>query len=137
MVSFCTHLQEIGTSVLRFENMEELLKVRYDFLFSSALVSSSCLITIIETDGDDYVLDLIDFVNEFRVERKHVILIVPTFNKDNFKNITTNYEVTIDHQDKGKYKSGVMNIYVKKIFLLSQLVVGYSVYVLNWARFMH
>ena len=111
MAPLCTHLLDIGTSTLRFENMEELLKVRYDFLFSSALVSSSCLITIIETDGDDYVLDLIDFVNEFRVERKHVILIVPTFNKDNFKNITTNYEVTIDHQDKGKFSRVDMNLH--------------------------
>ena len=137
MVSFCTHLLEIGTSTLRFENMEELLKVRYDLLFSSALASSSCLITIIETNGDDRVLDVIGIVNEIRVERKHVLLIVPTFNEDNFKNITTNYEVTIDHQDKGKYRRGDMNLHVKKTFLISQMVVGYSVYVPNWARIMH
>ena len=101
IVSFYTHLADIGTSTLRLRNGEEFLKLRDDLLFSSALTSSSCLISIIETFSEDVVLDVIDMVNDFRVDRKRLLLIVPTFNENKFKNITVNYDVTIEHRFEG------------------------------------
>ena len=76
--------------------MEELLKVRDDRLFSSVLASSRCFITIIKTNGSDGVLDVIDMVNDFRADFKHLLLIIPTFNENMFSNITINYDVSIE-----------------------------------------
>ena len=101
MGSFYTPLADIGTSKLRFRSGEEFLKLRHNHLFSYALASSSCLISIIETFSEDEVLDLIDMVNDFRADRKSLLLKVPTFNENMFKNITINYDVTIEHRDEG------------------------------------
>ena len=101
MVSFCTPLADIGTSSLRFRSGEDFLKIRHNLLFAYALASSSCLIGIVETFSEDEVLDLIDMVNDFRVDRKCLLLKVPTFNENMFRNITINYDVTIEHRDEG------------------------------------
>ena len=84
-----------------FENVEGLLKSRDSPLFSSVLFSSSCIVTIIKTNGNDGVLDVIHMVNDFRADRKHLLLLVPTLNETMFKNITNNYDVTIEHRDEG------------------------------------
>ena len=82
--------------------MEELSRVREHILFSSVLASTSCVITIIETNVDDEVLDTIDMMNRFSAERKHLILLVSTFDATLFKNITINYAVTIEHSVGGE-----------------------------------
>ena len=100
-VSFSTHLSDIGTSILRFRDAKELLKVRGHILFSSVLASSSCLITIVDTHSGDEVLDVIDMVNDFRADRKRLLILAPTFNETMFKNVTINYDVTIEHSYGG------------------------------------
>ena len=69
---------------------------------SSVLASSSCLITIVEihSEGDE-VLDVIDMVNDFRADRKRLLILAPTFNEAMFKNVTINYDVTIEHSYGG------------------------------------
>ena len=96
------HFSGIGTSTLRFENVEELSKVIGHHSFSSVLASSACVNTVIETYVNDEVLYAIDMVNGFRADRKYLLLLVPTFDKTMFKNITINYAVTIDHIDGGE-----------------------------------
>ena len=86
---------------MRYENVQELLKVRGNLLFSTILASSSCIITIIETSLDHDILNMIDMVNSFRAERKRLLLLIPTFNETMFKNIMINYDVTIEHSDGG------------------------------------
>ena len=71
-------------------------------MFSSILASSLCLMTIIETNSDDGILEIIDMVNDFRVDTKHLSLKVSNFNENMLGNITINYDVTIEHRDKGK-----------------------------------
>ena len=68
---------------------------------SSVLASSSCLIIIVETYADNQVLDMIDMVNDFRADRKHLLILAPTFNEAMFKNVTINYDVTIEHSYGG------------------------------------
>ena len=68
---------------------------------SSVLASSSCVITIVETHSGDEVLDLIDMVNDFRADRKRLLILAPTFNETMFKNVTINYDVTIEHSYGG------------------------------------
>ena len=55
---------------MRFENAEELLRVKESPLFSSITSSSSCLITVVES-GDDNVLQLLGLVNELNVASSH------------------------------------------------------------------
>ena len=95
---------DTGTSTLRYRNVKELLKVRGHPLFSSVLASSSCVNTIIETyaDPDNKVLDAIDMMNSIRADRKHLLLLVPSFDADIFKNLTINFVVTIEHSDGGE-----------------------------------
>ena len=40
-------------------------------------------------------------VNDFRADRKYLIVLVPTFDETMFENITINYAVTIEHSDGG------------------------------------
>ena len=65
------------------------------------MASISCLITIIEAHSNDGILDMIDMVNDFRVGRKQLLLMVPDFDKKMFGNITINYDVTIAHGPEG------------------------------------
>ena len=77
-------------------------KVREHHLFSSVLASSSCVIAIIQTYLDDEVLNAVDIVNAFRADRKHLLLLVPTFDETMFKNTTINYAVTFENSDGGE-----------------------------------
>ena len=86
---------------MRFENVEGLLKSKDNPLFSSILASSSCFASIIETNDNEEVLNVIQMVNDFMVDRKHLLLLVPTLNETMFKNITINYDVSIEHRDEG------------------------------------
>ena len=83
--------------------MMELLKVRNDHLFLSVLASSQCFIITIKSNGSDGVLDVIDMVNNFRADFKHLILIIPRFDESMYKNITINYDVSIEHMDEGNF----------------------------------
>ena len=40
-------------------------------------------------------------VNDFRADRKYLLLLVPTFDETTFENITINYAVTFEHSDGG------------------------------------
>ena len=71
-------------------------------LFSSILTSSSCVISIIETNVHDDILETIDSMNGLRADRKHLLLLIPTFHETMFRNITINYDVTIEHSDGGE-----------------------------------
>ena len=101
MVSFSTCLADFGTSSIRFDNVEGLLKSKDNPLFSSVLASSSCVVSIIEANDNEEVLNVIEMVNDFRVDRKHLLLLVPTLNETMFKNTTINYDVIIEHRDQG------------------------------------
>ena len=68
---------------------------------SSVLASSSGLITIVETHASDEVLEVIDMVNNARADRKRLLILAPTFNETMFKNVTINYDVTIEHSYGG------------------------------------
>ena len=89
---------------MRFKTVKELWKVREPLLLKSLLASSSCVITIIESSVNDEVFDLIHMVNDFKVHRKHLLLLTPTFNATNLKNLTINYDVTIVHSNGGKFQ---------------------------------
>ena len=53
--------------------------------------SSSCITTIIEVKSDEEILDVIDMVNDFKADRKHLTFIVQRLNQSKLKNITISY----------------------------------------------
>ena len=75
--------------------------------------SSSCQITIVETDDLDDVFKVIHMVNEFLVSKKYLLVIVPTLDLQAFQspltnmisqNVTINYnvEVVFSYKSSGK-----------------------------------
>ena len=104
---------------------------------SSVLASSSCLIIIVETYADNQVLDVVDMVNDFRADRKRLLILAPTFNETMFKNVTINYDVTIEHSYGGDISilihCSTVLFWIKK-YLLPQILVLYTLYARNWER---
>ena len=92
---------DIGTSTLRSQNTKEVLKLRGNPLFSSLINSISCLVTIVETDNNEEVLRLIEMVNELSVTKKHLLLILPTFDSTTVQNLTINFQVIVNHGEAG------------------------------------
>ena len=86
---------------MRFQNAEELLRVKDSPLLSSITSSSSCLITVAES-SDENVLQLLGMVNELNVAKKFLILIVTSLSTTLLRNVTINYNVILDNRGKGK-----------------------------------
>ena len=98
---------------MRSENIAEVLKLKGNSLLTQIMASSSCQITIVETDDPDDIFNISDMVNEFLVAKKHLIVIVPTLDFQAFQslltvmssqNLTINYDVEIvfSHKSAGK-----------------------------------
>ena len=87
-------IAEIGTSTLRFSNAEELLKVKSNPQFQVISTTVACLNIVVEADGDE-VSQLIDVVNELKVERKYLLLIVSALDLSLMRNKTINFNVMI------------------------------------------
>ena len=89
-------IAEIGTSTstLRFSNAEELLKVKGNPQFQVILTTVTCLNIVVEAVGDE-VSQLIDLVNELKVERKSLLLKVPALDLSLMGNKTINFNVMI------------------------------------------
>ena len=86
---------------MRSQNTKEVLKLRGNPLFSSLINSISCLVTIVETDNNEEVLRLIEMVNELSVTKKHLLLILPTFDSTTVQNLTINFQVIVNHGEAG------------------------------------
>ena len=136
--SHSVHLSGIGASTVRLKNVQELSQARKHRLFSSILASSSCVIGIIETYVHDEILDTIDMMNGLRADRKHLLLLAPTFHETMFRNITINYAVTIEHSDGGEVNNNDFdNMYKSVDVFTPQMKLSFNLYVLHWERCMH
>ena len=93
-------IAEIGTSTIRFRNAEELLKVKSNPRFQVILTTATCLNIVVEAVGDE-VSQLIDVVNELKVERKSLLLIVPVLDLNLIRNKTINFNAIIYKSSSG------------------------------------
>ena len=99
------YFSDFGSSMLRFKDAKELLEAKDHRKMSSIVSTISCLVALVETDHDDEVTSLIDMVNEIKVDRRYLLLIVSTLNTTILKNKTITYNVGIHEKDKGaKYE---------------------------------
>ena len=71
-----------------------------------------CLTIIAEADSEAQVLQLTELVNGLTMEKKALIVIMQDLNWETLQNLTLNFEVTIDHKNKGRVN-----------FLMSMLLV--------------
>ena len=100
-IHYFNYCADVGRSMIRFKDAKELLEVKDHHKMSSILSTISCLLALAETDNDHEVTSLIDMVNEIKVERRYLLLIVPTLNTVILKNKTIIYNVGIQQKNKG------------------------------------
>ena len=86
---------------MRFKKVADLLLFKDDPLLSFASSSMSCLFVTVETNNFENILQLIEMVNTFRVERKYVLIVKETLNQTLFQNTTINYNLMVEHKDTG------------------------------------
>ena len=91
---------DIRTSTLRYNNAKELLKIKNNPQFLLILNAVTCLSIIVEANHDE-VSQLIDMVNELKVEGKYLLLIVPSSELSVMRNKTINYNVVIFDKGSG------------------------------------
>ena len=121
----CFALADIGTSSLLFKNANELLKVKSNPQFSLILARVKCLDIVVEANGDE-VSQLIDMVNDLKVGRKHLLLIVPALDLSVMKNKTINYNVMIYDRSSGNIILAKINCICKFALFVRLPVVNHS-----------
>ena len=85
---------DITTATLKYDNAKELLKVKNNPQFLLILTTVTCLSIIVDANNDE-VSQLIDMVNGLTVERKYLLLTVPSSELSVLRNKTINYNVMI------------------------------------------
>ena len=90
-----------GRSLITFQDVPTLLRASEDPKFISLLASTSCLVTIAETNNDKDIMSLFDLMNRIRVSDKHLFIKTPVLNYNLLHNKTINYKVFIYHHCKG------------------------------------
>ena len=96
---------------MKFRGAKDLLEVKDHPKMSTIMSKISCLVTSVETDQDDEVSLLINMLNDMKVERKHLLLIVSKLNKTILNEKTINYNVGMYHKYKGiKFKMSILSI---------------------------
>ena len=111
-------LLDVGTSTLRFSDMDYFLgvcpefickkntklRVKEDMRFSTIISSTSCVVTIAKSDTNKETVQLVDFMNVMNVEKKHLYIHMSSgMESYTFKNKSINFNVVIDHESKGVF----------------------------------
>ena len=111
-------LLDVGTSTLRFSDMDYFLGVCPEFIckkntklwvkedmrFSTIISSTSCVVTIAKSDTNKETIQLVDFMNVMNVEKKHLYIHMSSgMESYTFKNKSINFNVVIDHESKGVF----------------------------------
>ena len=92
------------SSIVMDRTVKELLDDEYDHRFSKMMKSIACLSIKVEASKSDDILQLIDMVNKITVEKKTLHLIIPNLDLELLVNKTINFDVIVDHRDKGSIK---------------------------------
>ena len=92
---------ELEGSVLRFRNVDNLLRVENDTRLVNILESISCIRTIAHVNFDNEASKLIDFMTKFRMALKHLTIINPKLNVNSLQNKTINFNVMLNYLGPG------------------------------------
>ena len=98
-ISSCS--SELEGSVLRFRNVDDLLRGENDTRLLNILESISCMKTIARVNFDNESSKLIDFVTKFRMAQKHLTIINPKLNVNSLQNKTINFNVMLNYLGPG------------------------------------
>ena len=121
----CFALADTGRSTLRYKDANELLKVKSNPQFSVILTTVTCLNVVVEANGDDVSL-LIDMVNDLKVGKKHLLMIVQALDLSVMKNKTINYNVMIYDRSSGNIILAKINCICKFALFVRLPVVNHS-----------
>ena len=86
---------------MRSQNAKEMLKLTGNPLLSALVASTSCLITIVETEDHEEMMKLLEVMDGLSVAKKFVLLIVSTFVPKKIVNLTINFKVMVHHKESG------------------------------------
>ena len=86
---------------MRSQNAKEMLKLLGNQLLSALVASTSCLITIVETEDHEEMMNLLEVVKSLSVAKMFVLLIVSTFVPKKIVNLTINFKVMVHHKESG------------------------------------
>ena len=94
------YLGDTVSSIMRFQNAEELFKGKHQTQFSSILNTVSCLVVTVEADQDE-ISHLIEMINGLKVERKYLQLKMHSIDISLLQNKTINYNVGVYQSHTG------------------------------------
>ena len=92
-------MRDFGKSSLWFGDITELLGVKYDDRFKGIISSLSCLMTIVRSGSSEDITKLIYFIKELRIEKKYLFIMAKAVNRNNFQNMTINFNVIIINEE--------------------------------------
>ena len=95
----------IGVSTVRFQTLSELLKNKDNFQFSIMLKSIACLYIMAEAGNGHEILQLVEMVHRLTVQKKALNLITPSLDLELLENTTINFDIMINHTDRGRIES--------------------------------
>ena len=97
--SYCA--SEAEGSVLRFPNVDSLLRVEDGTGLVNILDSVSCARTIAHVSSDNEASEVIDLVAKFRMAQKNLTIVNPKLNVNYLQNKTINFNVELNHLGLG------------------------------------
>ena len=100
--NYLTSLAESASGTIRFSSVQQLLRLKDDSRLIWQISSTPCLAAVIETDRNDELSPLIDFVTDLNVKDKrlHVVMSSGLESRD-LKHKRINFNVTISHLGSG------------------------------------
>ena len=101
-VDYLIFLAESASGTIRFSSVQQLLRLKDDGRLIWQISSTPCLATVIETDRNDELSPLIDFVTDLNVKDKrlHVLMSSGLESRD-LKHKRINFHVVISHLGSG------------------------------------
>ena len=90
---------------MRFQTLSELLKNKDNFQFSIMLKSIACLYIMAEAGNGHEILQLVEMVHRLTVQKKALNLITPSLDLELLENTTINFDIMINHTDRGRIES--------------------------------
>ena len=93
---------DFGRGVIKFQGVQNLLRLKGGDKFSSLTSKMSCLIAITETSNELELLTLIDIMQRLKITNKYLLAIMDTFNATMFAETTINFNVMINHRGEGR-----------------------------------
>ena len=115
--------KDFGRGTVKFQNFGELLKVKGSEKFKSMTARIECLKTLAGMNNDLEVSQQIDVVNDLKISKKHLIIVMETLNTTLLRKKAINFNVEIHHKESGEALYGAQSL---KYFWCQRLIINFE-----------